>query len=167
MTLAPLLRWLRRALLAFLSSLLLIAFGWYLHYLWYGPDLKPWHSERLTHEFTAKAYADGSVANLAQYLALEDRLFAEVQDKVYARVATADRLPFNRFSAGSRSDPGAWDTNWNRTYVLDPAGTPVGGVLLLHGLTDSPYSLRSIGREIAARGFKVVGQRLPWHGTIP
>jgi alpha-beta hydrolase superfamily lysophospholipase len=98
---------------------------------------------------------------------LEDRLFAEVQDKVYARVATADRLPFNRFSAGSRSDPGAWDTNWNRTYVLDPAGTPVGGVLLLHGLTDSPYSLRSIGHELAARGFKVVGLRLPGHGTIP
>jgi alpha-beta hydrolase superfamily lysophospholipase len=167
MTLAPLLRWLRRALLAFLSSLLVIAVGWYLLFLWYGPELKTWHSVRLTNEFTAQAYTDGSVSTLAQYVALENSLFAEVQDKVYARVAKQDRLPFNRFSAGSRSDPGAWDTNWNRTYFLDPAGTPVGGVLLLHGLTDSPYSLRSIGHELAVHGFKVVGLRLPGHGTIP
>lgn len=166
MTLAPLLRWLRRALLAFLSSLLFIALAWYLHYLWSGPDLKPWHSARLQ-DFTAQAYADGLVTNLVQYRALEDRLFAELQDEVYARVAADDQLPFNRYSAGSRSDPAAWETNWNRTYVLEPAGSPVGGVLLLHGLTDSPYSLRSVGRELADRGFNVVGLRLPGHGTVP
>ena len=76
-------------------------------------------------------------------------------------------LPYNRYVAGSRSDPGVWEQDWNRTFILDPPGAPVGGVLLLHGLTDSPYSMRSIGVMLAAQGFKVVGLRLPGHGTAP
>ncbi len=40
-------------------------------------------------------------------------------------------------------------------------------MLLLHGLTDSPYSMRSIGLMLADQGFKVVGLRLPGHGTVP
>jgi alpha-beta hydrolase superfamily lysophospholipase len=40
-------------------------------------------------------------------------------------------------------------------------------VLLLHGLTDSPYSMRSIAEHLAASGFEVVGLRLPGHGTAP
>jgi alpha-beta hydrolase superfamily lysophospholipase len=42
-----------------------------------------------------------------------------------------------------------------------------GGALLLHGLTDSPYSLRAIGELLHDRGFYVLGLRLPGHGTIP
>jgi alpha-beta hydrolase superfamily lysophospholipase len=91
----------------------------------------------------------------------------QVSTDVYAKVAEPDRLPFNRYFAGSRSDPGVWDTNWNRTFVIEPQGKPVGGILLLHGLTDSPYSLRSIGLALAGRGMRVVGLRLPGHGTAP
>ena len=75
--------------------------------------------------------------------------------------------PHNRFNPGSLSDPNVWDFNWNRTFVLQPAGDAIGGVLLLHGLTDSPYSLRSFGRALATRGYRVVGLRLPGHGTAP
>ena len=35
-------------------------------------------------------------------------------------------MPFNRFNAGSRSDPEVWDVNWNRTFVFEPKGEPVG-----------------------------------------
>ena len=75
--------------------------------------------------------------------------------------------PLNRFASGSLSDPNVWQYNWNRTFILEPRGTPVGGVLLLHGLTDSPYSLRSVGLALVARGYRVVGLRLPGHGTAP
>lgn len=42
-----------------------------------------------------------------------------------------------------------------------------GAALLLHGLTDSPYSLRQVGEILHQQGFYVLGLRLPGHGTIP
>ena len=48
-----------------------------------------------------------------------------------------------------------------------PVDNPVGGLLLLHGLTDSPYSLRALGQKLNEQGFWVVGLRLPGHGTAP
>jgi hypothetical protein len=40
---------------------------------------RTWHSERLTEEFTA---ADaGRIASLEDYLALEDRLFAQLDER--------------------------------------------------------------------------------------
>jgi esterase/lipase len=39
------------------------------------------------------------------------------------------------------------------------------GVLLLHGFTGSPYSMRPWGEHLAAEGFTVRGPRLPGHGT--
>ena len=137
------------------------------HFLLNGPELKPWHLAILDEEFTAQAYSSGAVTNLAQYRELETRLTDEVQRKVYAKTGAADRLPYNRYNAGSRSDPGTWPQDWNHTFILEPPGEPVGGVLLLHGLTDSPYSMRSIGLMLADQGFKVVGLRLPGHGTVP
>jgi alpha-beta hydrolase superfamily lysophospholipase len=167
MIVRSLLRWLARSLLALLSALLLVGIAFYGHYIWSGPELKPWHKVRLTAEFTAGDYARGAVTTLSQYLAREQQVLDQVSNEVYGTVAEPDRLPFNRYVASSLSDPGVWDINWNRTFVLEPAGPPAGGVLLLHGLTDSPYSLRSIGLAMVARGLRVVGLRLPGHGTAP
>jgi alpha-beta hydrolase superfamily lysophospholipase len=161
------LRWLARTAGSLLTALLLVGLGFYLHFLWYGPELKPWHRVRFTAEFTAADYAEGRVTTLARYREREQRLLDQVRTDVARRLVAADRLPYNRFAPGSRSDPGVWAFNWNRTFVLQPAGDPIGGVLLLHGLTDSPYSLRSIGLALAARGYRVVGLRLPGHGTAP
>ena len=40
-------------------------------------------------------------------------------------------------------------------------------MLLLHGMSDAPYSLRALGEALHARGFHVLGLRLPGHGTAP
>ena len=45
--------------------------------------------------------------------------------------------------------------------------SPRGGVLLLHGMSDSPYSLRALGQRLQRGGFHVLGLRLPGHGTAP
>jgi len=37
----------------------------------------------------------------------------------------------------------------------------------LHGLSDSPYSLRHVAKLYADHGFAAVGLRLPGHGTVP
>lgn len=39
------------------------------------------------------------------------------------------------------------------------------GVLMIHGLTGSPASMRPIGEWLAGRGLSVEGVRLPGHGT--
>ena len=71
-----------------------------------------------------------------------------------------------RYSAGSAADPRGYEPNWNRSFELSTE-SPVGGVLLLHGMSDSPYSLRALAGTLTKRGYQVVGLRLPGHGTAP
>ncbi|MXN66328.1 alpha/beta fold hydrolase [Stappia sp. GBMRC 2046] len=129
------------------------------------PDLKVWHTQILADEFKAGS----GISDLEAYLALEERLFAELRDRIYNRIDEADRTPVNRFNAGSMSDPAnprQWPRNWNRTFELE-AGNPRFSVLLLHGLSDSPYSLRSLGTMLHEEGGHVLGLRIPGHGTAP
>jgi alpha-beta hydrolase superfamily lysophospholipase len=44
----------------------------------------------------------------------------------------------------------------NRSFVLMPAGKPRGAVVLLHGLTDSPYSVRHLAVNYQQHGFVAV-----------
>ena len=136
--------------------------------LWLGvrhiPELKPWHLAPLGEEFTA---ADSArVRDLAGYRELEERLFAELQVEVYQQVAEPDRQQLDRYTTGSLSDGNAYPEQGNRTYEL-PAAAPTCGALLLHGLTDSPYSLKGIATRLHDKGCLVVGLRLPGHGTAP
>jgi len=126
------------------------------------PDLKVWHTTVLDQEFTA----DSDVKNFAQYLELEDRLFEQLEQQIYQKIDVADQSPINRYFKGSYSDPGRWPTNWNRSFVL-PVAAPRTGVLLLHGMSDSPYSLRSIGQTLQSKGAYVIGLRVPGHGQAP
>jgi alpha-beta hydrolase superfamily lysophospholipase len=158
------LRAIGRALGWALVGVLLVVAVLYVRFLRSGPELEPWHRARLDAEFTA-ARAD-EVRTIADYRALETRLFAELDSEVYAATEPGDRLPYNRYYRGSRSDPATWPLDWNRTWEHAPAG-PHAAVLLLHGLTDSPYSLHALATELASRGLHVVALRLPGHGTAP
>jgi alpha-beta hydrolase superfamily lysophospholipase len=157
-------RLLRSALGSVLLGLVLILAGAYTFFLTRGPEPRVWHTAHLEQEFTAARA--GEVTSIAAYRQLEDRLYAELKSRVLDRVQPDERNPFNRYASGSRSDPAVWPSNWNRTFEITPE-RPTGAALLLHGLTDSPYSMRSIGEHLASRGLKVVGLRLPGHGTAP
>lgn len=144
------------------GMLILVAIGLplYIHNL---PDLEPWHTQILTNEFTA----DGPVKTFKDYLALEEDLFREL-DKTIEDPLDGP-APLNRFYKGSYSHPkGSHQNkkNWNRTFELK-AANPRIGVLLLHGMSDSPYSLRQISHRLNKEGGWVVGLRLPGHGTTP
>ena len=103
------LRWLGRSMLSLLTALLLVGAGVYLHYLWAGPELQPWHRARLDAEFTAADYARGRVITLAQYRERERRLLIQIGDEISTPAARADRGGlFNRYVPGSRSDPRVW-----------------------------------------------------------
>lgn len=126
------------------------------------PDLQVWHTVELDEEFTV----DSEIATFADYLALEDRLFAQLDTLVYSPKSDDPAKWIDRYSKQSYSDATSWETNWNRTFELKQE-SPEFGVLLLHGLSDAPYSLRRIGEELHAGGAYVVGLRIPGHGTAP
>ena len=48
-----------------------------------------------------------------------------------------------------------------------PDGEIAGGALLVHGLTDSPYSMRAVSETLKARGYYSLALRMPGHGTVP
>lgn len=126
------------------------------------PDLSVWHVADLDEEFTAES----DVSTFAQYLALEDRLFGQLGERVYGEVPRSPENVINRYSRGSLADPARWPVNWNRSFELRREA-PRAGVVLLHGLSDSPYSLRALGERLHAEGAWVVGLRIPGHGTAP
>ncbi len=129
-----------------------------------GPPLELWHTEALPAEFSAKNSHE--IQNLDDYRQLEQRLFAQLEEKIYADTKTGSGYELVRYSSGSRADPQTRGLNWNRSFELE-ADEPVGGVLLLHGMSDSPYSLRALGEILNKRRYWVIGPRLPGHGTAP
>jgi predicted alpha/beta-fold hydrolase len=143
------------------SAVILI--GGYTYMLDARPDLKVWHQTVLDAEYTAD---NDEVVDFEDYLQLEDRLFDQLREQVYDRIDPGDRRRVIRYSADSMMDPASFPKNWNRTFELAP-DEPVGGILLLHGLSDSPYSMRSLGELLYQRGYHVVGLRIPGHGTAP
>ena len=126
------------------------------------PDLSVWHTVELDEEFTV----DSDVASFTDYLELEDRLFKQLDQEVYAQIPESDKGLISRYDKGSLSDPGTWSQNWNRSFEL-PVDEPRAAVLLLHGMSDSPYSLRNLGEALHDKGAYVVGLRIPGHGTAP
>lgn len=126
------------------------------------PDLKVWHETVLDQEFKI----DSELKNFGEYLELEERLFEQLDQLIYQEIDKSDQRAINRYFQGSLSDPGRWPTNWNRSYVM-ALDEPKIGVLLLHGMSDSPYSLRSIGQLLHGNDAYVIGMRIPGHGQAP
>jgi esterase/lipase len=96
----------------------------------------------------------------------------------------ANRLTFAEYVARTRdmlvrAHAGAADpqkiADGNAPFELKPQpGFPAGqqktyrrGVLLTHGLSDSPYSMRHLAAFFQQNGFRVMAVLLPGHGTQP
>ncbi|MCA8981972.1 MAG: alpha/beta fold hydrolase [Planctomycetes bacterium] len=127
-------------------------------------DLRPWHTAKLEAEY--RGPGDDRVSSYADYVALENELFAELHREVYDSGDPGTQSRWSRYFRGGPQDSSASNHAWNRSVEL-AAEHPVGGALLLHGATDSPYSMRAIGELLHARGWHVVIPRYPGHGTAP
>jgi len=124
------------------------------------PDLRPWHT-------WAPEEPDPDQLDWAGWIAAEDGLFRDLQTHMRTELAAVDRVAANRYFEESPVNPQRFAENWNRSYTLLPAGPPRGAVVLLHGLSDSPYSLRHVAKIYVDHGFAAVALRLPGHGTVP
>lgn len=123
-------------------------------------ELKPWHQNAPVSEFRAE---DGEqISTLEDYLNLEQRLIAEIS-KYHGDKEEASK--FMRYGK-TPEQLEILGRNWNWTFELVPE-KPRGGVLLLHGLTDSPYSMRKLAELYFKQGFYVLVLRIPGHGTVP
>jgi esterase/lipase len=121
-------------------------------------ELGPEHRIEFDEEFRAR---DEANTDWAGYLALEQRLAAELEAKV--PMESRPDSAVDRYSAGSLSHPGSFGSNWNRSYEMS-VPSPRGVAVLLHGLTDSPYSMLSTAQTLAGAGYNVVVPRMPGHG---
>lgn len=127
-------------------------------------ELQVWHSKILESEFTD---ADSDrITSLDDYLQLEATVFQEMDDVIYENLDPEEQLPLSRYTEGSPVDPTQLPQNWNRTFELIPDDIR-GGVLMLHGLTDSPYSMHHLAKLFEGEGYYVLALRMPGHGTIP
>src|SRR4029453_6402480 len=105
-----------------------------------GPPLELWHTF-VPDELRAKAI---DAIGWDEYLGAEERVVASVRTEVTDRLDAGDRVRFNRYFADSAVYPPHLAHDWNRSSVMEPDGEPVGAVVLLHGLTDSPFSTRHV-----------------------
>jgi alpha-beta hydrolase superfamily lysophospholipase len=148
---------------AALVSLVVLILAWRVYDALREPRLALWHT------FAPNEASVDEINRLdwAGYLAREKRLFDEVRAEVTDKLEPEDRVGSNRYFSGSPIYPGRFAQDWNRSYVMAPPGKPAGAVVLLHGLTDSPYSLRHVARRYVQDGFVALAIRLPGHGTVP
>ncbi|MBK6406146.1 MAG: alpha/beta fold hydrolase [Holophagales bacterium] len=128
-----------------------------------GP-LKPWQKVAPASEVTARDLDDAF--SIRQYLAREETVFEEVRTRVESAIAPGDREPANRYWPDGPLSPSRLPKDWNRTFELVPERIR-GGVLLVHGLTDAPYSMRRLAEIYRDLGFYALALRMPGHGTVP
>jgi alpha-beta hydrolase superfamily lysophospholipase len=109
----------------------------------------------------------GSFATFKDYLE-EEKAFL---DRLFDEAAVNEPGPddsYNRYVEKSESSPYKNGENLNCSFQCSPEqGKERGGILLVHGLTDSPYHLRAIADIFREKGYYVIGIRLPGHGTYP
>jgi alpha-beta hydrolase superfamily lysophospholipase len=128
------------------------------------PELQPWHRYAPPSEGAAGDL--GPSSTLSDYLAREARIFDELAAAVTGPIARDAPSAMGRYSLSSPLNPLRFERNWNRTFEITPPSVR-GGALLVHGLTDAPYSLRSVAEILAAEGYYVLALRMPGHGTTP
>jgi alpha-beta hydrolase superfamily lysophospholipase len=128
------------------------------------PDLRPWHRFVPARELKAADLTDRFT--LADYLRREDEIFAEVRQRVLDVVEPDDRTLANRYYRESLSSPSRYTVDWNRTFERAPP-SPRAGAVLIHGLTDAPYSLRAMADALHGEGVYALVLRMPGHGTVP
>jgi alpha-beta hydrolase superfamily lysophospholipase len=153
----------RRLVTLAITAFVSLVVGFTLYAVLALPDLKPWHIERLDEEFSALRDAN---LDFDGYLKLEDRLFDAMRVKITSWDHSDEAYIYSRFNPDSNVSKLVEGAPFNRSFRLTTP-EPTGHALLLHGLSDSPYSMKALAEALHARGFEVTVLRLPGHGTLP
>ena len=131
--------------------------------VYHGPDLRLWHT-KVPPELDAAAL---DASDWQGFMAAEGRAFDFVRQKVTDQLPAEDRGLGNRYDPASPVNPAGFAKDWNRSFILEPRAPPRGAVVLVHGLTDTPFSMRHLAQLYAEAGFLAIAPRMPGHGTVP
>ena len=118
--------------------------------------LEPEHIIQLDRDYDADQ--DGLIT-WQEYQSLEMDLAKDLDQQLAERSLSASRVNRHHFNNPLRQA----EINWNYSQLLKPQ--QVSGVaVLLHGLTDSPYSVRATAEIFQQQGYITYAPRLPGHG---
>ena len=156
-------RWVRRAVFATVLAFLTLIVGGAYDARWRLPTSSRGIASASTMSMRRRL---DERFTFAQYLAREEQLFAQVR-AFESTIDPADRTPVNRYHRGQpvasverRPATGTDPSRPSRRSIR-------GGALLIHGLTDSPYSMRAIADVLRKHGVYSLALRMPGHGTVP
>lgn len=150
--------------LGFVLGALVILYFW----VQSRPALNYWHEPSLLHHRLAEL-PDLDRASWQDYLAHEETQFAGLQRLIERKTRKTDQPlpPWHRFTTDGKANALGFSTNWNRSFQL-PATAPARfAAVLVHGLSDSPYSMRALGQSLAQAGGEIYALRVPGHGLMP
>ena len=156
------------AVLLFLKALklaLLVALGLLCYRIFDAmrePHLRKWHRFS-PQEITV---AEMRTLDWEGYQKREDTLFEELYRSL-EKTPEQQETPTSRYVSSSPNYPPHFERDWNRSFLMQPEGDIQGAAIFLHGLTDSPYTLRHLAEHYTQRGFLSYGLRIPGHGTVP
>ena len=139
--------------------------GLYLYYLQAQsmPDPQFWHQEDVAQQIVPEL-RQFEHESLDTYLEHEARIFSSLAEAI--EQIDADLPGWHRYSAAAHAVyVAAWPDS-NRTQLLTPPDKR-GSVLLVHGLSDSTHSMRTLARSLYQKGFQTLNLRMPGHGTLP
>ncbi|MGL4653787.1 alpha/beta hydrolase [Cetobacterium sp.] len=124
----------------------------------FAPELKKWHDKSSYKEPDYRKFK-----TIEEYLDAEKNFLKEAFSEV--EVDSVDNL--TRFSKnGVLSSLDKEGNNINASFQMIPENIK-GAVLLLHGLTDSPFMMKDIANVFYENGYYVLGLRYKYHGTYP
>jgi alpha-beta hydrolase superfamily lysophospholipase len=128
-----------------------------------GPQLEAWH------QFAPDEWSVSQMdrASWRDWIRHEERVFQQVRDRLGTTAPGHRPETLTRYTPGSIVNPNRFARDWNRSFEMEPDGAPRGVAVMLHGMTDSPYSLRHLALHYRDRGFLVIAIRMPGHGTTP
>ena len=122
------------------------------------PALMPEHRITFTNEFDASQEDE---TDWQRYLEIEELLAAELDLAIAGSERSANLA--DRYTPGSLTSPNSFARNWNRSYeMLAPEAR--GVAVMLHGVSDSPFSMLASAETLVEAGFSVVVPRMPGHG---
>ena len=100
---------------------------------------------------------------LDEYLRREAAVFDQVHRDIEVSLAEEERR--RPIVSTRRTSSPATAQDYNRTFELVPRRP--GGALLVHGLTDSPSSMRALAERLTSEGYYTLSLRMPGHGGVP
>jgi len=127
------------------------------------PDLAFWHEHDFAESVVPELDNLGE-ASWQDYLDHEALIFDALAAAV--QVEGAD-LPFwHRYHPVRYQEMRRTLERWNRSSLLTPADA-TGAALLVHGLSDAPYSMHALADALHRNNLQVLNLRVPGHGTVP